>query len=126
MASLLLKHVATSLTRQMAQMSRLNGAASSPAASAYRCLSTLTAVPRTLLRSSTRIGSIQPPLSGSSSQCGPSLLGQCQHLPCIQPSAGMKTKSALKRRCKDCFIVRRRGRLFVFCKTNPRHKQRQG
>ncbi|TDH04299.1 hypothetical protein EPR50_G00151590 [Perca flavescens] len=126
MASLLLKHVATSLSRQMAQMSRLNGVASSPAASAYRCLCTLTTVPRTLLHSSTRIGSIQPLLSGSSSQCGPSLLGQCQHLPCIQPSAGMKTKSALKRRCKDCFIVRRRGRLFVFCKTNPRHKQRQG
>ncbi|XP_078124458.1 large ribosomal subunit protein bL36m [Sander vitreus] len=127
MASLLLKHVATSLTRQMAQMSRLNGAASfSPAASAYRCLCTLTTVPRTLLRSLARISSIQPPLSGSSAQCGPSLLGQCQHLPCIQPSAGMKTKSALKRRCKDCFIVRRRGRLFVFCKTNPRHKQRQG
>uniref|UniRef100_A0A4W6FII4 Ribosomal protein n=1 Tax=Lates calcarifer TaxID=8187 RepID=A0A4W6FII4_LATCA len=46
--------------------------------------------------------------------------------PCVQPSAGMKTKSALKRRCNDCFFVRRRGRLFVFCKTNPRHKQRQG
>uniref|UniRef100_A0A672IFB1 Ribosomal protein n=1 Tax=Salarias fasciatus TaxID=181472 RepID=A0A672IFB1_SALFA len=45
---------------------------------------------------------------------GASLLGQ------------MKTKSALKRRCKDCFFVRRRGRLFVFCKTHPRHKQRQG
>ncbi|XP_034748593.1 39S ribosomal protein L36, mitochondrial [Etheostoma cragini] len=126
MASLLLKHVAASVTRQMAQMSRFSGAGSSPAASAYRCLCTLNTVTRTLLRSSTRIRSIQPLLSGSSAQCGPSLLGQCEGLPCIQPSAGMKTKSALKRRCKDCFIVRRRGRLFVFCKTNPRHKQRQG
>uniref|UniRef100_A0A3B5QRV3 Ribosomal protein n=1 Tax=Xiphophorus maculatus TaxID=8083 RepID=A0A3B5QRV3_XIPMA len=55
-------------------------------------------------------------------QGAPSLL----RLPGAQPSAGMKTKSALKKRCKDCFFVRRRGRLFVFCKTNPRHKQRQG
>ncbi|KAK9526176.1 hypothetical protein VZT92_015869 [Zoarces viviparus] len=125
MASLLLKHLAASLTRQVAQMSRLN-VTSSPAASAYRCLCTLTTAPRTLLLSPARVGSIQPPSSGSSARRGPSLLGQCQHLPCIQPSAGMKTKSALKRRCKDCFIVRRRGRLFVFCKTNPRHKQRQG
>ncbi|XP_054462251.1 39S ribosomal protein L36, mitochondrial [Anoplopoma fimbria] len=124
MASLLLKHLATSLTRQLTQMRRLN--VTSPAASAYRCLCTLTTAPRTLLLSPTRVSSIQPPSSGSSAQRGTSLLGQCQHLACIQPSAGMKTKSALKRRCKDCFIVRRRGHLFVFCKTNPRHKQRQG
>ncbi|XP_040909319.1 39S ribosomal protein L36, mitochondrial [Toxotes jaculatrix] len=126
MAPLLLKHLAASLTRQVVQMSRLNLTFSSPAASAYRCIYTLTTAPRTLLLSSAGVSSIQPPSSGSSAQCVPSLLGQCQHLPCIQPSAGMKTKSALKRRCKDCFFVRRRGRLFVFCKTNPRHKQRQG
>ncbi|XP_068587361.1 large ribosomal subunit protein bL36m [Cebidichthys violaceus] len=121
MASLLLKHLAASLTRQVAQMSRLN-VTSSPAASAYRCLCTLSTAPRALLLSPTRLCTIQPP----SARRGPSLSGQCQRLPCIQPCAGMKTKSALKRRCKDCFIVRRRGRLFVFCKTNPRHKQRQG
>ncbi|XP_027752538.1 39S ribosomal protein L36, mitochondrial [Empidonax traillii] len=40
--------------------------------------------------------------------------------------AGLKTKTVLKRRCKDCYIVRRRGRLYVYCKTNPRHKQRKG
>uniref|UniRef100_A0A3B3YY25 Ribosomal protein n=1 Tax=Poecilia mexicana TaxID=48701 RepID=A0A3B3YY25_9TELE len=58
----------------------------------------------------------------SLSRGGPFLL----RLPGVHPSAGMKTKSALKKRCKDCFFVRRRGHLFVFCKTNPRHKQRQG
>lgn len=68
----------------------------------------------------------QPAPSGSSAQRGATLLGRCQQLVCFQPSAGMKTKSALKRRCKDCFVVRRRGALFVFCKTHPRHKQRQG
>ncbi|KAM7383894.1 hypothetical protein PAMA_011316 [Pampus argenteus] len=119
MASYLLKHLIPSL----AQMSRLMPTFSSPAASAFRCLYTLTTAPRTLLLSSARVSSIQLP---SSAQCGSSLLGQCEHLPCTQPSAGMKTKSALKRRCKDCFFVRRRGRMFVYCKTNPRHKQRQG
>lgn len=125
MASLLLKHLVTSLARQVAQMSRLN-VTSSPAARAYGCLCSLTAAPRAPLQSSTRVRSIPAPSCGSSAQRGTPLLGQCQHLACTQPSAGMKTKSALKRRCKDCFIVRRRGRLFVFCKTNPRHKQRQG
>ncbi|NWW20903.1 RM36 protein, partial [Falcunculus frontatus] len=40
--------------------------------------------------------------------------------------AGLKTKTALRRRCKDCYFVRRRGRLYVCCKSNPRHKQRKG
>ncbi|NWV03608.1 RM36 protein, partial [Ptilonorhynchus violaceus] len=40
--------------------------------------------------------------------------------------AGLKTKTSLRRRCKDCYIVRRRGRLYVLCKSNPRHKQRKG
>ncbi|KAK5883867.1 hypothetical protein CesoFtcFv8_020146 [Champsocephalus esox] len=126
MASLLLKHLASSLTRQVAQMSRLNLTFSSPAASAYRSLCSLSTAPHTLLLSPTRVSSIQCCSSGSSSPCASSLLGQCQHLPCSQPSAGMKTRSALRKRCNDCFFVRRRGRLFVFCKTNPRHKQRQG
>nr|XP_047902013.1 39S ribosomal protein L36, mitochondrial [Anser cygnoides] len=43
----------------------------------------------------------------------------------LQLFAGLKTKTTLRRRCKDCFIVRRRGRLYVCCKTNPRHKQRK-
>ena len=34
-------------------------------------------------------------------------------------------KSA-KRRAADCQIVRRRGKLFVICKSNPRFKARQG
>lgn len=34
-------------------------------------------------------------------------------------------KSA-KNRHKDCQIVRRRGKLFVICKSNPRFKARQG
>ncbi|WP_394293239.1 type B 50S ribosomal protein L36 [Aeromonas rivipollensis] len=34
-------------------------------------------------------------------------------------------KSA-KSRHPDCQIVRRRGKLFVICKSNPRFKTRQG
>ncbi|MFH1601981.1 MAG: 50S ribosomal protein L36 [Candidatus Shapirobacteria bacterium] len=37
----------------------------------------------------------------------------------------MKVKPSVKRRCRECKIVRRRGKVFVICK-NPRHKQRQG
>ncbi|GIW68936.1 50S ribosomal protein L36 [Candidatus Parcubacteria bacterium] len=38
----------------------------------------------------------------------------------------MKVKSSVKKRSPDDKIVRRRGRLFVINKRNPRHKQRQG
>ncbi|XP_049623908.1 39S ribosomal protein L36, mitochondrial [Suncus etruscus] len=44
---------------------------------------------------------------------------------CLPPAQGFKTKGVLKKRCKDCYLVKRRGRWFVYCKTNPRHKQRQ-
>ncbi|MCC6906504.1 MAG: 50S ribosomal protein L36 [Phycisphaerales bacterium] len=38
----------------------------------------------------------------------------------------MKVKSSVKRRTLDCQIVRRRGKLYVINKKNPRMKQRQG
>ncbi len=37
----------------------------------------------------------------------------------------MKVRASVKRLCKDCKIIRRRGILRVIC-VNPRHKQRQG
>ncbi len=37
----------------------------------------------------------------------------------------MKVKPSIKRICRDCKIVRRKGVLRVICR-NPRHKQRQG
>lgn len=36
---------------------------------------------------------------------------------------GFKVKGRLKRRCKDCYFVMRHERLYVICKTHPRHKQ---
>ncbi|KAL4522662.1 hypothetical protein Ndes2526B_g00993 [Nannochloris sp. 'desiccata'] len=38
----------------------------------------------------------------------------------------MKVKASIKKLCDACKIVRRRGRLYVVCKENPKHKQRQG
>lgn len=32
----------------------------------------------------------------------------------------------LKKRSKDCQVVKRRGRTYIICKTNPRFKVRQG
>ncbi|KAH7320167.1 ribosomal protein L36-domain-containing protein [Stachybotrys elegans] len=50
----------------------------------------------------------------------------------MQQTRGMKVHSAIKKRCEHCKVVRRKagkrhnGYLYVICKANPRHKQRQG
>ena len=38
----------------------------------------------------------------------------------------MKTRASLKKRTPDCKIVRRKGRLYVINKKNPKFKMRQG
>jgi len=38
----------------------------------------------------------------------------------------MKTKASVKKRGAGDKIVRRKGRVYVINKKNPRHKQRQG
>ena len=43
-----------------------------------------------------------------------------------KPTFNMKTKASIKRMCEHCLLVRRRGRIFIYCKKNPKHKQRQG
>jgi large subunit ribosomal protein L36 len=45
------------------------------------------------------------------------------------PGAVMKVVNSLKsakKRHKDCRIIRRKGRVYVINKTNPRFKARQG
>ena len=45
------------------------------------------------------------------------------------PSHGperMKVRTAVRRLCAGCFVVRRRGKIFIVCKLDARHKQRQG
>ncbi|KAK3281268.1 hypothetical protein CYMTET_10937 [Cymbomonas tetramitiformis] len=41
-------------------------------------------------------------------------------------SAEMKVKSAVRKICEACRVVRRRGRVYIICSKNARHKQRQG
>ena len=38
----------------------------------------------------------------------------------------MKTRASVKKRSPECKIVRRKGRLYVINKRNPKFKQRQG
>ena len=38
----------------------------------------------------------------------------------------MKVKTSIKKRSEDCKIVRRKGRLYVISKKNPKFKMRQG
>uniref|UniRef100_A0A1L8E122 Ribosomal protein n=1 Tax=Nyssomyia neivai TaxID=330878 RepID=A0A1L8E122_9DIPT len=47
----------------------------------------------------------------------------CQGSPLLNLVCGFKVKGKLKRRCKDCYFVWRQQRLYVICKTHPRHKQ---
>jgi large subunit ribosomal protein L36 len=37
----------------------------------------------------------------------------------------MKVKASIKKRSVDCIIVRRKGKLYVVNKKNPKFKQRQ-
>ena len=46
----------------------------------------------------------------------------------MQPPEGieeMKVRASVKRICRNCKLVRRKGVVRVIC-TDPRHKQRQG
>ncbi|CAX44716.1 60S L36 ribosomal protein, mitochondrial precursor, putative [Candida dubliniensis CD36] len=43
-----------------------------------------------------------------------------------QPIRGFKVRTSVKCMCKDCYLVKRKGRVYVYCKSNGKHKQRQG
>ncbi|MCQ2974366.1 MAG: 50S ribosomal protein L36 [Bacteroidales bacterium] len=38
----------------------------------------------------------------------------------------MKVRTSVKKRSADCKVVRRKGRVYIICKSNPKYKQRQG
>lgn len=44
---------------------------------------------------------------------------------CVKGSA-VKVKASVKRICNQCQIVRRKGKVRVICKADPKHKQVQG
>ncbi|AAS53315.1 AFL057Wp [Eremothecium gossypii ATCC 10895] len=43
-----------------------------------------------------------------------------------QFTRGFKVRTSVKKFCAHCYIVRRKGRVYVYCKSNNKHKQRQG
>ena len=56
-------------------------------------------------------------------------MGTCSHKFKIIQVIGMKILSSLKsakKRDKNCRVVRRKGRIYVINKQNPRFKARQG
>ncbi|XP_012275726.1 uncharacterized protein LOC105697199 [Orussus abietinus] len=44
-------------------------------------------------------------------------------LPLVNSNCGMKIKGKPELRCKDCYFVMRDAKLYVMCRTYPRHKQ---
>ena len=38
----------------------------------------------------------------------------------------LDVKASIKKRSEDCKIVKRKGKLYVICKKNPKFKMRQG
>lgn len=38
----------------------------------------------------------------------------------------MRVRASVKKRSADCIIVKRKGKLFIINKKNPKFKQRQG
>ncbi|NP_001280072.1 39S ribosomal protein L36, mitochondrial [Callorhinchus milii] len=116
MASSFVKNLLQVISKPLWQLNR-NSMLHSPSVSSvvYRCLSTAVTMKPNIWPGPYEV--VRP--------AAVTFLGPNQ-LQSVQQSVGMKTKTALKKRCKDCFFVRRRGHMFVYCKTHPRHKQRQG
>ncbi|MCK5894196.1 MAG: 50S ribosomal protein L36 [Endozoicomonadaceae bacterium] len=38
----------------------------------------------------------------------------------------MKVRASVKKMCRNCKLIKRRGTVRVICSVEPRHKQRQG
>lgn len=62
------------------------------------------------------------------SRCRASIIAEIYSERCVKVtgSVSMKVRSSVKRICENCKVVRRKGRIYVICSSNPRHKQRQG
>ncbi|CDK24430.1 unnamed protein product [Kuraishia capsulata CBS 1993] len=67
-----------------------------------------------------------------SARLGTSTRTVCAQRPCIpsvaQPSMArtFKVRTSVKKFCPHCYMTIRKGRVYVLCKSNPKHKQRQG
>ncbi|MCH9636986.1 50S ribosomal protein L36 [Candidatus Rickettsiella isopodorum] len=38
----------------------------------------------------------------------------------------MKVRASIKKICRNCKVIKRKGKLIVICSAEARHKQRQG
>ncbi|KAL2258640.1 hypothetical protein VTK26DRAFT_7400 [Humicola hyalothermophila] len=120
MASLpiLSQTVRSTTTKSLSLSMRLLSLSSRPAMQT-RCLSQAILSPRT-----TTMGAVAPRIQ-QQQQTGVAALQTLQ-------TRGMKVRSAIKKRCEHCKVVRRKankrhnGYLYIVCPANPRHKQRQG
>ncbi|KAL8623420.1 hypothetical protein ACOMHN_037955 [Nucella lapillus] len=123
---------AASLTsRSLAFLPRLISTANLPRSPTTSTITTTTTTP-----------SLPPPLTTTpnhirhfslltSSRSGIPPTSLLQNVHQFSPAVGTQSRRsyhvrvALRRRCRSCFFVRRKGRLFVECKAKPRHKQMQ-
>lgn len=55
----------------------------------------------------------------------PTIMWRLNASPLVQ-LRGFKVRTSVKAYCKDCYMVKRKGRVYVYCKSNGKHKQRQG
>ncbi|PLW27712.1 hypothetical protein PCASD_08419 [Puccinia coronata f. sp. avenae] len=77
--------------------------------------------PVSLLRSSVSVLSSQPAFQPALISSNHVALNSNMNL-----IRGMKVRSSVKKICDGCSVVKRKGRVYVICSKNPRHKQRQG
>jgi len=40
--------------------------------------------------------------------------------------SSMQVQASVKKRCRNCKVIKRKGVVRVICSSDPRHKQRQG
>ncbi|CCE65037.1 hypothetical protein TPHA_0J02170 [Tetrapisispora phaffii CBS 4417] len=74
---------------------------------------------RSILKTSPLVSSMTPLQSKLMSPSASSLLTQ-------NFTRGFKVRTSVKKFCSGCYMVRRKGRLYVYCKLNKKHKQCQG
>ncbi|CAO3566963.1 unnamed protein product [Mortierella alpina] len=96
-----------SLTRSMAPRLTASPLLSRPSAA----LSVMIRTPQLLANSSSSHAAVSPALA-MSSQFG--------------ATRGMKVRASVKKICEGCSSVKRRGKVFIICSKNQKHKQRQG
>ncbi|WVF66258.1 50S ribosomal protein L36 [Kwoniella sp. CBS 6097] len=70
------------------------------------------------------VATVRPTLNNLAQAQIPSSLSRSG--PTMIQVRGMKVRSSVKRFCDGCSVVRRKGRIYVICSKNPKHKQRQG